>query len=101
MDMHVQHNEGTSIIIVDKDKLFGTENEFFKTLIQNSIEAGSKNIVVDLDNVKMITSLGIESFIHACAACKVKNVNFTLKNVQAPVKNVFSTLRLTDLIKIN
>ena len=101
MEMHVQHNKDTSIIIIDKDKLFGAENKTFQTLIQDLIEDGSKNISVDLSNVKLITSLAIESFIHACAYCKVKNVNFVLKNVNVAVKNVLSTLRLTDLIKIN
>ena len=101
MDMHIQHNGDTSTIIFDKEKLFGTENESFKTLVRDSIEAGSKNIVVDLSNVNFITSLGIESFIHACAICKVKYVSFTLKNVQSSVKNIFSTLKLTDLIRID
>jgi anti-anti-sigma factor len=101
MDMHVQQNGDTSTIFFDKEKLFGTENESFKTLIRDSIEAGSKNIVVDLGNVNFITSLGIESFIHACAICKVKYVSFSLINVKASVKNVFSTLRLSDLMRID
>lgn len=99
--MHVQRNNDISIIIIDKDKLLGAENKTFQTLIQDLIEEGCKNITVDLSNVKLITSLGIESFIHACATCKVKNVNFNLKNVNVSVKNVLSTLRLTDIININ
>ena len=101
MDMQVQHNGDTSTIIIHKEKLFGTENESFKTLIKDSIEAGSKNIVVDLSNVNFITSSGIESFVHACAVCKVKYVSFTLKNLTSHVKDVFSTLRLTDIMKID
>jgi anti-anti-sigma factor len=99
--MQVQHNENTSIITIDKDQLLGIENETFQALIQNSIEAGSKNILVDLSSVKFITSLGIESFLHARITCENKNINLVLKNVNVPVMNILSTLRLTDLFNIN
>ena len=101
MEMHVQHNKDTSTIIIDKDRLLGIENETFQTMIQNSIEAGSKNILIDLSNVKFITSMGIESFLHARTACKNKNVNLNLKNVNVGVKNVLTNLKLTDIFIID
>ena len=99
--MHVQRNEDTSIIIIDKDQLLGVDNVTFQILIKKSIEAGSKNIMVDLSNVKFITSLGIEGFLHARATCKDKSVNFILNNVNAAVMKVLQNLRLTDLFNIS
>ena len=101
MEFNIQNVGDASIITINKDQLLGVENHLFQTLIQNSIEAERKNIIVDLSNVKYVTSLGIESFIHAHATCKNKNINFTLKNVNAGIRNVLSTLKLTELFGIS
>ena len=101
MEFTVQNIKHASIITINKDQLLGVENQSFQILIQNSIEAGSKNIVVDLSKVKYVTSLGIESFIHARMVCKNKSVNFALKNVNSGVRDVLSTLKLTELFGIS
>jgi len=100
METHIDTSDGTSIIIIDEKQLLGIENETFQTLVQHSIEQGSKNISVDLSNVKFISSWGIEGFLHAYKTCTNKNVNFNLKNVNATVKNVLSKLKLTDIFNI-
>lgn len=100
MRIHVENSEGTSTIIIDENQLLGVGNETFNTLVQNTIEQGSKNISIDLSNVKFITSLGIEIFLHANKACRDKNVNFNLKNVNVVVMDVFSKLKLADIITI-
>jgi anti-anti-sigma factor len=101
MEFNIQNTGDASIITVNKKQLLGVENQSFQTLIQNSINAGSKNIVIDLSNVKFVTSLGIESFIHARTSCKNKNISFTLKNVNPGVMNVLSNLKLTELFMIS
>jgi len=100
METHIDTSDGTSIIIIDENQLLGIENETFQTLVQNSIEQGSKNISVDLSNVKFISSWGIEGFLHAYKTCTNKNVNFSLKNVNENVMNVLSTLKLKDIFNI-
>ena len=100
METHIDTSDGTSIIIIDENQLLGIENETFQTLVQHSIEQGSKNISVDLSNVKFISSWGIEGFLHAYKTCTNKNVNFSLKNVNENVMNVLSTLKLKDIFNI-
>jgi len=100
MKIHVENSTDTSTIIIDENQLLGIGNETFNNQVQNSIEQGSKNISVDLSNVKFIASLGIEIFLHAYKACKNKNVNFNLKNVNVAVMNVLSKLKLTDIFTI-
>lgn len=100
METHIETSDDTSIIIIDENHLLGNENEKFQNLIQNSIVQGSKNISVDLSRVQFISSWGIEGFLHAYKICKNKNVNFCLKNVNANIINVLSTLRLTHIINI-
>ena len=100
MQTHIKNSEDTSVIIIDENQLFGTENEIFQTMVQNSIERGIKNISVDLSNVKFISSWGIEGFLHAYKACRKDNVNFSLKNVNPFIMSVLSTLKLNEVIKI-
>ena len=101
MGIYAQHNGDTSIITIDKEQLLGIENIKFHSLVRDSIEAGSKDILVDLAKVKFITSLGVEGFLHARAICKDKNISFVLKNVNAAVMKILSTLRLTELFKFD
>jgi anti-anti-sigma factor len=100
METHVDTSDNTSIIIIDENQLLGIENEKFQTLVQNSIEQGSKNILVDLSHVKFISSWGIEGFLHAYKTCSNNNVNFNLKNVNVAIKNVLSKLKLNDIFNI-
>jgi anti-anti-sigma factor len=100
METHAEISDDTSIIIIDENQLLGIENETFQTLVQNSIEQGSKNILVDLSHVKFISSWGIEGFLHAHKTCRKSNVNFSLKNVNPTVMKVLSTLKLNDIFNI-
>jgi anti-anti-sigma factor len=100
MELHAEHSGDTSIIIIDKDKLIGIENETFQTLVQSSIDRGSKNISVDLSNVKFIASWGIGSLVHAYTTCNNKQVKFSIKDANASVMNVLNNLKLTMLFNI-
>jgi anti-anti-sigma factor len=100
MKTHSETSENTSIIIIDENQLLGLDNNIFQTMVLSSIEEGSKNISVDLSNVKFISSLGIESFLHAYKTCTDNKVNFSLKNVNENVMNVLSALKLNDILNI-
>jgi len=100
MKTHSETSENTSIIIIDENQLLGLDNNIFQTMVLSSIEEGNKNISVDLSNVKFISSMGIEGFLHAYKTCTNKNVNFSLKNVNENVMNVLSTLKLKDIFNI-
>jgi len=101
MEMHAQHSQDISIIIIDNDKLLGFENETFQTLIQESINKGSKNVSIDLSNVKFIASLGIGILVYAYTTCKNKNIMMNVKNANKDIMNVFSHLKLTDILNIS
>jgi anti-anti-sigma factor len=100
MQTHVENSDNTSIIIIDENQLLGLENNILQKMILSSIEQGSKNISVDLSNVKFISSWGIEGFLHAYKTCTNNNVNFSLKNVNEIIMHELSILKLTDIIHI-
>ena len=101
MEMHAQHSQDISTIIIDKDKLLGIENEIFQTLIQESIKNGSQNVSIDLSNVKFISSLGIGILVYAYTTCKNKSIMLNVKNANTDIMNVFKHLKLTDILNMS
>ena len=101
MEMHAQHTQDISTIIIDKDKLLGMENETFQTLIQESIKKGCKEISIDLLTVKFVSSLGIGYLVHAYTTCKNRNILFTVKNANSDIMIVFNHLKLNEIMNIN
>ena len=101
MEMHAQHTQDISTIIIDKDKLLGIENETFQTLIQESIKKGCKEISIDLLAVKFVSSLGIGYLVHAYTTCKNRNIIFNIKNANSDILKVFNHLKLNEILNIN
>jgi len=100
MQTHVENYHDTSMIVIDENELLGLDKDVFQRMVLNSIEAGCKNISVDLSNVKIISSIGIEGFLHAYKTCTNNNVNFSLKNVSKMVLNELSILKLNKVFNI-
>jgi anti-anti-sigma factor len=101
MEIRVEHSQGSSKIIVDKNQLIGIESEKFQQLVQDSIDKGSKKITIDLSKVEFISSWGIGLLVHAYTSCMNRNINFNIEGVNAQVLNVLNQLKLTELFNIN
>ena len=101
MEIRIEHTQGNSKIIIDKNQLIGVESEKFQQLVQDSINKGSKNITVDLSKVGFISSWGIGLLVHAYTSCMNRNINFNIEGVNAQVLNVLNQLKLTKLFNIN
>lgn len=100
METKIATSADTSIIVIYENQLLGIENESFQTIVKNSIKQGSKNILVDLSNVKFISSWGIEGFLHAFKTCTNNDIKFKLINVNDAVKDVLATLKLNKVFNI-
>jgi anti-sigma B factor antagonist len=100
MGIRAEHNQDKSVIIIDDNKLIGVESEVFHNLVQESIDKGSKNIIVDLSNVEFISSWGIGLLVHTYTSCHNKNIKFSLKGVKEQVMNLLNQIKLTELFNI-
>lgn len=100
MEITAKHDQDKSVLIIEKDKLIGVENESLQSLVQEAIDKGSKIISVDLSNVKYISSWGIGILVQAYTTCTNKNVKFDIKSVNEGVMNVLNQLKLTGLFNI-
>jgi anti-sigma B factor antagonist len=84
--------KGNLVLKDDTDKL--------QTRIVDIVENKSKNIVMDLKHVSIITSLGIGGVIRALRTVKENNGDLKLSAVNASVKKVFDITKLNELIDI-
>ena len=100
MEIHAEHFTNKSIITIDTDKFIGTDNESFQKLVEDSINKGSKNISVDLSNVKYISSWGIGGLVHAYTTCTNRSIKFDIKSVDKNVMHVLHQVKLDTLFNI-
>ena len=97
MDIHAEHFPDKSVIIIDKNKLIGIENELFQNIVQESID---KDITVDLSNVEYIASWGVGLLVHAYTSCNNRNIKFNIKGVSGNVMSVLHQLKLNEIFNI-
>lgn len=100
MEIHAEHSRKKSTIIIDTDKFIGTDNERFQNLVQDSINKGSKNILIDLSHVKYISSWGIGGLVHAYTTCTNRKIKFDIEKVDKNVMNVLHQVKLDTLFHI-
>jgi anti-anti-sigma factor len=101
MDIRAEHLPDVSIIIIEKNKLIGIENEAFQNLVQSSISKGCKTISVDMSKVEWISSWGIGLLVQAYTTCTNKNIKFEIKNAHDNVLNILHQVSLDKLINIS
>lgn len=100
MEIRAEHSPDKSNIIIEKNKLVGIENETFQGLVLESIEKGSKNLIIDLAKVEYVTSWGIGILVLAYTTCVNRNVKFNITNVNENVMHVLHQTKLDTLFQI-
>lgn len=68
--------------------------------IQQSIELGFKNIMIDCSGLNYISSAGLGVFMSYIQELEVKEINMVLFALQEKVLHVFQILGLDQLLKI-
>lgn len=100
MGIQAEHKQDTSVIIINQNKLVGTEAETFHNLVQESIDKGSKSISIELSKVEFMSSWGIGLLVHAYTTCSKKNIKFNLHGVNNQIMNLLNQIKLTELFDI-
>ena len=100
MGIHAEYYPGRSIIIIDNNRFIGVENKTFQSLVQDSIDKGSKSILIDLSKVEYVASLGIESLVHAYTTCTNRNIKFNIEGVRGNVMKILHQVKLDTIFNI-
>jgi len=101
MEIYAEHYPDKSVIIIDKNKLIGIENEEFQKTVQECIDKGCKSISVNLSKVEYIASWGIGILVYAYTTCNNKKITFSLESATENVTRVLHQLKLDSIFIIS
>ena len=88
-----------TIVELEGDMMLGYEANDFHNAISNALDDNKKKIVVDLKNVKFISSWGIGILIHGYTTVKNKEIDFVLAAVPAKIEEIFKITRLDSVFQ--
>lgn len=99
--MKVQVNETESAVVIklEGEMMLGYEANDFHEAIQTSIEKNKKNIVVDMCEVKFISSWGIGILIHGYTTATNAGGSFKLACVPANIKETFVKIKIDSIFQ--
>jgi anti-sigma B factor antagonist len=99
MKVTTRETENAVIINLEGEMMLGYEANDFHEAIQLGIEKNKKNIVVDLSEVKFISSWGIGILIHGYTTTTNEGISFKLAAVPEKVKETFSKIKIDTIFK--
>lgn len=88
----------TAVIVLD-GRMDADQASLFEAECARVVAEGSTNIVVDLAQLKYVSSMGLRSFLHVAKARQAAHGGFGLVSFGGFVKQVFDITRLTPLFK--
>jgi anti-sigma B factor antagonist len=99
MKVNVNETEKAVIIKLEGEMMLGYEANEFHEAVRSSIEKNKKNVVVDLSEVKFISSWGIGILIHGYTTATNGGTNFMLAAVPKNVKETFQKIKVDSVFK--
>lgn len=100
MDIQTEHHQNKSVIKLDRGTIQGPEASQIQNTVLDSIQNGSKVIVLDLSKMDYITSWGIGTLIHALTTCTNRNVSYYLTGVNEKILNILKKVKLDKIFTI-
>ncbi len=90
-----------AIISFKVDQILGYEVQEFQDAVLNSIDKGTKFIIVDLSGVKYISSWGIGMLIHGLATTKNRGGEFKIACLADKVFEVLQKVKINTVLDIH
>jgi len=97
MNVLVESIGNTVVINLEGEMMLGYEANDFHEAVRNAIEENKKKIIVDLSNVKFISSWGIGILIYGYTTTLNAGGQFILAAVPEKVKEVIKNVRLDTI----
>jgi anti-sigma B factor antagonist len=98
MKINVRETENAVIIKLEGEMMLGYEANDFHEAVRSAIEK-KKNLVVDLSEVKFISSWGIGILIHGYTTATNGGSKFNLAAVPKNVKETFQKIKIDTIFK--
>lgn len=100
--MHFVENKYESVMVltVKGNLVQKEETDKMQERVINILSKNINQIVIDLKNVSMITSLGIGGLIRALRTVRDTEGDLKLSGVNASVRKIFTITKLEEIIEI-
>jgi anti-sigma B factor antagonist len=97
MEVKVNETENAVIIKLEGGMMLGYEAADFHEAIRLSLEKNKSNVIIDLSEVKFISSWGIGILIHGYTTAANGNSTFYLAGVPRHVNETFRKVKLESI----
>ncbi|MBS4035047.1 MAG: STAS domain-containing protein [Ignavibacterium sp.] len=99
MNINVSETENAIIIKLEGEMMLGYEANDFHEAVKGSIEKNKKNIVVDLSEVKLISSWGIGILMYGYTTATNAGSKFKLAAVPKNISETFRKIKVDTIFK--
>jgi len=99
MKVIISEMENATVIKLEGEMMLGYEANDFHEAIRLSIEKNKKNIVIDLCEVKFISSWGIGILIHGYTTATNEGISFKLTCVPENIKQTFVKIKIDTIFQ--
>jgi anti-sigma B factor antagonist len=100
MNLRTEIINGTVVIHVDEERLDAHNSAELKIEFQKLFEAGSKDLLVDLKDVRFIDSSGLGALVSGFKNATSSHGTLRLASLQPQVKSMFELTRLHRVFEI-
>jgi len=99
MNIHQREHEGVVILDIDGKSIGGPDSEIFQAQIQALLDAGKKQVLVNLEKVNWINSTGIGILISGYSVLDKQGGKLKLVHVSERIHNVLKITRLNTIFE--
>ncbi len=100
MNFKTESNNGFIVVFVKEERLDANNSEELKQELNRLFEAGSKNVIVDLKEVRFIDSSGLGVLVSGFKNASTRQGTLKLSGLQTQVKSMFELTRLHRVFDI-
>jgi anti-anti-sigma factor len=95
------YEENNVYVLIPVGKILSEEETFqLDQLILNALESGSRNIIINFENVSHINSTGISFVIRSLTRSRIHGGDLSICCIDGNVKNIFEIAKISDIISI-
>ena len=98
MNIEITMREKTAVLVLD-GRMDADQASLFEKECERLVAQGTARIIVDLEKLKYVSSMGLRSFLHAAKICQAAQGRFALVHFTGFVKQVFDVTRLSPLFQ--
>lgn len=99
MKVNVKESETAIVIKLEGEMMLGYEANDFHEAIRSSLEKNKKNIIIDMCEVKFISSWGIGILIHGYTTATNAGGSFKLACVPVNIKETFKKIKIDSIFE--